>query len=120
MKTKYMVTSGFLGAGKTASMIAFGKSIDGRGLGTTAILADDLGARNIVDADYTNTSGIINLSISGDCICYQHENLVDKLHQLESMGADVIFSDIPGCGIGALDNVYLQLENREAGEESQG
>lgn len=116
MKTKYVVTSGFLGAGKTTSMIAFAQNINKRGLGTAGILVDDLGANNIVDANTTETSGVITLDISGDCICYQHENLVDKLHQLETMGSNVIFSDIPGLGIGALDNVYLQLNEREPGE----
>ena len=52
MKTKYMVTSGFLGAGKTTSMIAFSREINRRGLGTAAIIANDLGAGNIVDAEY--------------------------------------------------------------------
>lgn len=115
-RTKYVVMSGFLGSGKTTSMIALGRSINRRSLGTAGILVDDLGAKNIVDADFTSMSGIITEDISGDCICYQHENLVDKLHQLESQGSDVIFSDIPGLGIGALDNVYLQLCDREPGE----
>jgi G3E family GTPase len=114
-KAKYMVTSGFLGAGKTTSMIAFSNSINRRG-GKAAILANDLGASNIVDADYTATTNILTTRITGNCICYQHENLVDKLNQLVAGGAGVIFSDIPGCGIGALDHVYLQLEEREPGE----
>lgn len=113
--TKYMVTSGFLGAGKTTSMIAFAQSVNRR-YGKAAILANDLGASNIVDADYTATTDVLTTSITGNCICYQHENLVDKLHQLKAEGATVIFSDIPGCGIGALDNVYLELEKREPGE----
>lgn len=116
MKTKYMVTSGFLGAGKTTAMIAFARNINGRGLGHVAVLANDLGASNIVDAEFTAAAGITTLPISGNCICYQHENLVDKLHQLEAAGANVIFSDIPGCGIGALDHVYLELEDKEKGE----
>lgn len=116
MKTKYVVTSGFLGAGKTTSMIAFAQNINKRKLGTAGILVDDLGANNIVDANTTESSGVITLDISGDCICYQHENLVDKLYQLESLGSNVIFSDIPGLGIGALDNVYLQLNEKEPGE----
>ena len=37
-KTKYMVTSGFLGAGKTTSMLAFSRSINAR-YGKAAILA---------------------------------------------------------------------------------
>lgn len=114
-KSKYMVTSGFLGAGKTTSMIAFANSINKR-YGKAAILANDLGASNIVDADFTATTDILTTQITGNCICYQHENLVDKLNQLVAGGAAVIFSDIPGCGIGALDNVYLQLNEREPGE----
>ena len=114
-KAKYAVMSGFLGAGKTTSMIALAGAISGR-YGTAAILANDLGASNVVDADYTETTDILTTRITGDCICYQHENLVDKLNQLVSGGAKYIFSDIPGCGIGALDNVYLQLEDREPGE----
>ena len=114
-KTKYMVFSGFLGAGKTTSMLALAHSLDARGH-TAAILANDLGAGNIVDADYTATSDVLTTSIAGNCICYQHENLVDKLRQLVAGGADVIFSDIPGCGIGALDHVYLQIAEKEADE----
>ncbi len=114
-KAKYMVVSGFLGAGKTTSMLAFARCIDSRG-GKAAILANDLGAANIVDADFTAESGVLSTSIAGDCICYQHENLVDKLRRLASCGAGVIFSDIPGCGIGALDHVYLQLAEKEGDE----
>ena len=116
MKTKYMVTSGFLGAGKTTAMIALSMSINRRKKGTAAILANDLGASNIVDAEFCMAAGILTLPISGTCICYQHENLVDKMHQLEASGADVIFSDIPGCGIGALDHVYLELDTKEKDE----
>ncbi|MDO4545743.1 MAG: GTP-binding protein [Bacillota bacterium] len=113
MKTKYMVLSGFLGSGKTTAMIAFARDMKRRGLATAAILANDLGAGNIVDAEFCAAAGVMTLPISGGCICYQHDNLVVKMRQLESMGADVIFSDIPGCGIGAMDHVYIELEDKE-------
>lgn len=116
MKTRYMVTSGFLGAGKTTAMMAFARNINGRGKGNAAILANDLGAGYIVDAEFTAAAGIMTLPISGGCICYQHDNLVGKLHQLEAAGADTIFSDIPGCGIGAMDHVYIELNENEADE----
>lgn len=116
MATKYIVISGFLGSGKTTAMIAFSRNINARGVGHASILANDLGAGNIVDAEFTAAAGITSLPISGGCICYQHENLVDKLHQLEAAGANVIFSDIPGCGIGALDHVYLELDDKEKDE----
>lgn len=116
MKTKYMVTSGFLGAGKTTSMIAFCREINRRNLGNAAIIANDLGAGNVVDAEFCAAAGVMTLPISGGCICYQHDNLVGKLHQLEAAGADVIFSDIPGCGIGGRDHVYLELADNEPDE----
>ena len=116
MTTKYMVTSGFLGAGKTTSMIAFAREINRRGDETAAILANDLGAGNVVDAEFCAAAGIMTLPISGGCICYQHDNLVGRMRQLESGGASVIFSDIPGCGIGALDHVYMELEDKEKGK----
>lgn len=114
--TKYMVTSGFLGAGKTTAMIAFAREVNRRGRETAAILANDLGAGNIVDAEFCAAAGVMTLPISGGCICYQHENLVGKLRQLESAGASVIFSDIPGCGIGAMDHVYIEMEEKEPDE----
>ena len=113
MKTRYMVVSGFLGAGKTTAMIAFSRDIKRRGLGNPAVLANDLGAGNIVDAEFCAAAGVMTLPISGGCICYQHDNLVGKLRQLETAGADVIFSDIPGCGIGAMDHVYMELNDKE-------
>ncbi len=116
MKTKYIVISGFLGAGKTTSMIAFAREINRRQLGSAAIIANDLGAGNIVDAEFCAAAGVMTLPVSGGCICYQHDNLVGRIHQLESAGADVIFSDIPGCGIGARDHVYMELDEKEKGE----
>ncbi len=114
--TKYAVFSGFLGAGKTTSMVALAREINRRGTNRAAIIANDLGAGNIVDAEFCAAAGIETIPISGGCICYQHENLVDKMRKLVSWGVDVIFSDIPGCGIGALDHVYLELEANEPGE----
>lgn len=116
MTTKYMVVSGFLGAGKTTAMIAFARNINGRGLGNAAIIANDLGTGNIVDAEFTAAAGINTLPISGGCICYQHDNLVGRIHQLEASGADIVFSDVPGCGIGAMDHVYIELKEKEQGQ----
>lgn len=114
-KAKYLVVSGFLGAGKTTSMIAMARCINGK-YGKAAIIANDLGAKNLVDADYTKTADVEITEIAGDCICYQTESLVDKLNRLAAGGADVIMSDIPGCGAGALDHVYIKLKDEYPGE----
>lgn len=116
-KKRFMVVSGFLGAGKTTSMIAFSEYID-QHYGKAAILTNDLGAKNLVDLEYTSSSSSCCVTpITGDCICYQTENLVDKLRRLGDIEhADIIMSDIPGCGIGALDHVYHKLNNEYTGE----
>lgn len=112
-KPRYVVFSGFLGAGKTTTMIALGKYInDGRG--KAAIIANDLGGRNLVDGDFTRTTGIETAEFVNDCICYQNADLVSRLEQLVDGGATFIMSDIPGCGIGAYDHVYITTEKEHA------
>ena len=107
--TKYMIVSGFLGSGKTTSMIAMARVIN-RKYGKAGIIANDLGAKNLVDAAYTRTADVEINEITGDCICYVTEDLVDHIHRLANGGCDLVMSDIPGCGIGGLDHVYLKLK----------
>lgn len=114
--TKYGVIGGFLGSGKTTTMMAFSQYLRGQGR-RPAILVNDLGAKNLVDAGFTQAGGYVSAEITGGCICYQTEHLVDMLRHLRDRDqADVIFSDIPGCGIGALDHVYHTLNRDYPGE----
>ena len=114
--SRYVVFGGFLGSGKTTSMMAFSDILKAQGK-KPAILVNDLGARNLVDGSYTEKKGYLTQNITGDCICYQTENLVDKLRRFRDADqADLIFSDIPGCGIGALDHVYHKLDREYHGE----
>ncbi|MDO4732103.1 MAG: GTP-binding protein [Bacillota bacterium] len=113
---KYVVISGFLGAGKTSSMIAFSRYLQEKGK-KAAVLVNDLGAKYLVDSSFTASAGCVSEEITGDCICYQTENLVDKLRRLRDLKeAEIVFSDIPGCGIGALDHVYHKLHRDYPGE----
>lgn len=114
MSTKYMIVSGFLGSGKTTTMIAMARTINKRLVeegqpGHSAVIANDLGAKNLVDADYTRTADIDINEITGDCICYVTEDLVTAIDRLAGNGANVVISDIPGAGVGALEHVYLTL-----------
>ena len=107
--SRYVVFSGFLGAGKTTGMLAFAEYFTAKGL-RPAILVNDLGTRDLVDGIYTDASGFCCDEITGDCICYQTDALLGKLRGFrDSSGAEIILSDIPGCGIGALDHVYHTL-----------
>ncbi|MDO4503514.1 MAG: GTP-binding protein, partial [Coriobacteriia bacterium] len=51
-----------------------------------------------------------------DCICYVTEDLVDHINRLANSGADLVMSDIPGCGIGGLDHVYIALKEQYPGK----
>lgn len=120
MATKYMIVSGFLGAGKTTTMIAMARNINERlkaqgQQGHAAIIANDLGAKNLVDADFTRTADVDISEITGDCICYVTEDLVTAITRLADAGANVVISDIPGAGVGALDHVYLTLKDEYPG-----
>ncbi|MEC4272636.1 GTP-binding protein [Adlercreutzia sp. R25] len=112
---RFMVVSGFLGAGKTTTMIALAEHLN-RTFGESAIIANDLGA-NLVDTSLTQTSGCTVAEIASGCICYQMDNTVDQIRRLrDKSGAVFVMSDIPGCGVGALDHVYHTLA-REHGDE---
>lgn len=105
---RFMVVSGFLGAGKTTSMIALGEYMD-RHYGHAGLIANDLGA-NLVDTNLTQTSGCTVEEIASGCICYQMDNTIDKIRRLKDRdGCVFVMSDIPGCGVGALDHTYHRL-----------
>lgn len=114
-KIRFMVVSGFLGAGKTTTMIALAEHMN-KTFGETAIIANDLGA-NLVDTNLTQTSGCTVAEIASGCICYQMDNTVDQIRRLRDKdGAVFVMSDIPGCGVGALDHVYHRLATDNADE----
>jgi G3E family GTPase len=107
-RIRFMVVSGFLGAGKTTTMIALGEHMN-RSYGKVGIIANDLGA-NLVDTNLTQTSGCTVEEIASGCICYQMDNTIDKIRRLKDRdGCVFIMSDIPGCGVGALDHTYHRL-----------
>ena len=121
MNTKYMIVSGFLGSGKTTTMIAMARAINARFQNEgepshVAVIANDLGAKNLVDADYTRTADVPIDEIAGDCICYVTEDLVYHINRLADDGASIVVSDIPGCGVGALNHVYVTLKEDYPGK----
>lgn len=110
-KRRFAVISGFLGSGKTTTMIAVAKALEKKST-KAAIISNDLGAANLVDAMYTAQQHDSSDVIAGGCICYATPTLVSVIKRLtDAQGAKLVMSDIPGCGVGALDHVYFRLKN---------
>lgn len=110
---KFCVFSGFLGSGKTTAMMALTK-LDGR----TAMISNDLGGKGLADHRFARLSGCRASELTGECICYQTQNLVQRLEELFSEGCEIVISDIPGFGVGALEHVYHTLNQQYPGRYS--
>lgn len=113
---KFMVVSGFLGSGKTTIMMALTEYLCRIGV-NSAMISNDLGRKGLADYCYSKAAGVPSEEISGECICFVTENLVERLRRLYTDGrCDMIMSDIPGFGVGALEHVYYKLRDMYPGE----
>ena len=114
---KFLVVSGFLGAGKTTSMIRLYHEMNENLHVKTGLIANDLGEKDLVDTLFSRVCGCRAEELTGECICYQMENLVDCLRgYFDREHYEFVMSDIPGCGVGALDHVYHKLTEAYPGE----
>ena len=112
---KFAVFSGFLGSGKTTTMMALTNYVS-QTLGRAAMISNDLGKQSLADNKMAQLSGCNASELTEACICYQTENLVARLDKLfDEEGCCLVISDIPGFGVGALDHVYHTLHRKYPG-----
>ena len=103
---KFAVFSGFLGSGKTTTMMALTQFYSAKH-GKAAMISNDLGhGVNLADNRLAQLCGCRASEITDDCICYVNEQLADRLNSYYDEGCELVISDIPGFGVGALDHVY--------------
>ncbi len=113
---KFTVFSGFLGSGKTTTMIALNKYLSARHC-KAAMISNDLGhGVSLADNKLATLSGCSASEITGDCICYVNELLAQRLSAYYDEGFELVISDIPGFGVGALEHVYHGLEEKFPGQ----
>lgn len=109
---KFAVFGGFLGSGKTTAMMALT-----RYHGKAAMITNDLGGDGLADYRLARLRGCNATELTGDCICYQTEKLVERLNSLfDGESCQLVVSDIPGFGVGALEHVYHTLQERYPGQ----
>ena len=103
---RFAVFSGFLGAGKTTAMMAVTKYWTGH-VGKAALISNDRGhGGTLADHRLASLSGCAASEITGECICFVRDQLSALLNDYYERGYDLVLSDIPGFGVGALEHVY--------------
>ena len=106
---KFSVFSGFLGSGKTTTMMALTRYYTSHH-GKAAMISNDLGEGvTLADNRLAKLSGVNASQITDECICFCHDVLTDRLNAYYDDGCDLVVSDIPGFGVGALEHVYHGL-----------
>ena len=113
---KFAVFSGFLGSGKTTTMMALTKYHTAHH-GKAAMISNDLGhGVSLADDRFARLSGCNASQITDDCICYVNDKLADRLNGYYDEGCELVMSDIPGFGVGALEHVYHGLAEKFPGQ----
>lgn len=106
---KFAVFSGFLGAGKTTTMMALTRYYSEH-YGPAAMISNDLGSGvTLADHKLAQLSGCRASQITDECICFCHDVLTARLEECYAQGCELVLSDIPGFGVGALEHVYHGL-----------
>ena len=106
---KFAVFGGFLGSGKITTMMALTKSYSAR-FGRAAMISNDLGEGvDLADDRLARLRGCSASQITDECICFCHDVLREKLEDWYAAGCELVVSDIPGFGVGALEHVYHGL-----------
>lgn len=113
---KFAVFSGFLGSGKTTTMMAL-TDYHTAHHGRAAMISNDLGhGVTLADHRYARLCGCDASEMTDECICYQNENLAERLNSYYDEGCELVISDIPGFGVGALEHVYHGLTEKFPGQ----
>ncbi len=114
-KTKLIVVGGFLGAGKTTSIIALAKKLlsDGKKVG---IVTNDQGSR-LVDTEYMQSQGLPVLEVTGGCFCCNFDEFTLKLSQLsEQAFPDYILAEPVGSCTDLVATIMKPLKQDYAGK----
>lgn len=95
MSTLFLPVSGFLGAGKTTTLIAAAKLLEARGR-RVAIVTNDQGA-DLVDTQLARSDATVVGEVTGGCFCCRFEDLLDVTRTLvEGDGVDTVLAEAVG------------------------
>ena len=117
---KFVVFSGFLGSGKTTTMMALTRYYSAH-YGRAAMISNDLGTGvTLADHKLAQLEGCNASQITDACICFCHDVLMTRLNGYFDEGCELVVSDIPGFGVGAQEHVYHGLTEHYPGQFALG
>ena len=117
---KFVVFSGFLGSGKTTTMMALTRYYSAH-YGRAAMISNDLGTGvTLADHKLAQLEGCNASQITDACICFCRDVLKTRLNGYFDEGCELVVSDIPGFGVGAQEHVYHGLTEHSPGQFALG
>jgi G3E family GTPase len=116
-KARYIMIGGFLGAGKTTSVLQFARYLDKKGLKVGLITNDQ--ANNLVDTKLLSNHGFDVEEIAGGCFCCRFNSLKDAADNLsEETRPDVIIAEPVGSCTDLVATVSYPLRRIYGGQFS--
>lgn len=108
-KTDLIIIGGFLGAGKTTSILAMAKYMTGKGL-KVGIVTNDQGSK-LVDTAYLADNGFTVLEVEGGCFCCFFDEFTDRVMQLkDEQKPDVILAEPVGSCTDLITTIFRPMQ----------
>lgn len=112
-KQRILVFSGFLGSGKTTTMIETAKYLADQGI-KVALVTNDLGS-HLVDTNLARIQNVPVAEIPNGCFCHDIPNLVATIDRLSAEAhPDIVFAEPVGSCVDLVRNVYKELNQNFA------
>lgn len=116
-KTRVILTGGFLGAGKTTSLLQLAKRLHSEGIKVGIILNDQ--GSNLVDGELVKSNGFATVEITGGCFCCRFQDLLNGFEKLlDGNDPDVLLAEPVGSCTDLISTVFFPLQNNFPGKFS--
>lgn len=105
---RVMIFSGFLGSGKTTTMVNTAQYLKAQGI-KVGIITNDLGS-NLVDTNYVDKEALPVAEIPDGCLCHDVPNFTAQVEALYAREQpDIIFAEPVGSCVDLVKNVYYEI-----------
>jgi Ni2+-binding GTPase involved in maturation of urease and hydrogenase len=109
LKSRYIMIGGFLGAGKTTTMLRLAELLTGRGLRVGLITNDQ--ASGLVDTVLARQRDVAVQEIAGGCFCCRFSSLIEAArHLTDSTRPDIFLAEPVGSCTDLVATVALPLQ----------